>query len=171
MAKSSREDPRVELGQVRVNRDDAAVIQAATIKLTRRLDEEPADSDNRYRPRRLGVLLSPGMFVGWALRYAIIRARQGHRGWPGRILQPPERKKILTARTVKLCACRVPEGEARAFRKACLGFVETLCDPAEPINQSKFLTLAVVGFAECALSTAALHDLPLPPWSGQLRLR
>ena len=43
MAKSSRQDPRVELGQVRVNREDAAVVQAATIKLTRRLDEEPAD--------------------------------------------------------------------------------------------------------------------------------
>ena len=94
MAKSSRQDPRVELGQVRVNREDAAIVRAATIKLTRRLDEEPADSDNRYRPRRLGAVLSPGMLVGWALRYAIVRAHQGHRGWPRRILEPPERKKI-----------------------------------------------------------------------------
>lgn len=171
MAKSSREDPRVELGQVRVNRDDAAVIQAGTIKLTRRLDDEPIDSDNRYRPRRLGSLLSVGMFVSWAVRYAIVRARQGHRGWPKRILQPPERMKILTGRTVKLCACRVPESEARAFRKACPDFVETFCDPTESINQSKFLTLAVVGFAECVLATAALHNLPLPPWSGQLHFR
>ncbi|MHC4917751.1 MAG: hypothetical protein ACYTGB_19925 [Planctomycetota bacterium] len=171
MAKNSRGDPRVELGQVRANLDDAAVILAARIKLTRWLAEEPIDSDNRCRPPRLGAMLSPGKFVSWAVRYAIVRAEQGHRGWPKRILQPPERKKILTGRSAKLCACRVTRSEARAFRRACPDFVETLCEATESINQSKFLTLAVVGFAECVLETAALHNLPLPPWSGHMLFR
>ena len=74
-------------------------------------------------------------------------------------------------RGIVLGACRVAPGEATAFRRACLSFFETICDPTEDINQSKFLTLSVVGFAECVKKTAALYNLPMPPWAGRLLFR
>ena len=70
---------------------------------------------------------------------------------------------MLGARTVMRCAFRVPEGEAR-FRKECLESGETLHHPTDPMNEPRYFTPAAVGFAERALSTAALHDLPQPRW-------
>ena len=168
MGKSTPTDSRVELGQVRVHLGDATVVQEARVRLTRWLVGEPDDSDTRYRPPRMGAVLSDGQFIAWAVRYAIVRAEQGHRAWPSRILERAKRTQILQGRKLPLGACRVGRPEAKAFRMACLDFVETLSGPTESINQSKFLTLAVVGFAECVRQTAALRNLPLPPWSGQL---
>ena len=171
MGKSKSVFSRVELGQVRVSPGDAAIVQQSRIRLTRWLTKEPTDSDNRYRPARLGAMLSTGQFVNWSIRYAIVRAEQGHRGWPERILREVKRAEILAARELSLGACRVRQAEAQALRMACLDFVETLSGPTESINQSKFLTLAVVGFAECVRQTTALRNLPLPPWSGQMLFR
>lgn len=157
---------RVELGQVRVSAKDAVLVQKARIRLTRWFEREPTDSDNRYRPNRLGVLLSPGKFCAWAIRYVIVRAEQGHKGWPGRVLVPDLRAGMFKQRKVVVGVCRVHPGEAKAFRHACLSFLEDLCHEDEDLTQSKFLTLAVVGFSECVKDTPALHNLPIPPWSA-----
>ena len=68
MGKSKSVFSRVELGQVRVSPDDATIVQQGRIRLTRWLTEEPADSDNRNRPARLGAMLSTGQFVNWSVR-------------------------------------------------------------------------------------------------------
>jgi hypothetical protein len=166
MANSQGRSSRVELGLVRTSPKDAALVQQARIRLTRWFEREPASSDNRYRPARLGVILSQRQFSAWAVRYGVVRAEHRHNAWPARIFVPERRLEMLQGRNVLLGACRVDPTEAKAFRKACLSFFEAFCAPTEDINQSKFLTLAVVGFAECVMKTAALHNLPVPPWSG-----
>ena len=165
MADNEGRFSRVELGLVRINPTDAELVQQARIRLTRLFEREAVNSDNPYRPARLGVILSQRRFSAWAVRYAIVRAQHGHDSWDERILVPARRLDILRGRSVRLGACRVDSAEAKAFRKACLSFFETFCDATEDINQSKFLSLAVVGFAECVMGTAALHKLPMPPWS------
>lgn len=168
MSRHSEASPRVELGQVRINPKDAQLIQVARIRLTRWFEREPANADNSYRPARLGALLSPRQFGAWAVRYAIVRAEHEHNCWPEQILIPEHRRRILSERRIVLGACRVAPTEAAAFRRACLSFYEMICAPAEDINQSRFLTLAVVGLAECVKKTAALYNLPMPPWAGRL---
>ncbi len=166
MAKGTRGSVRVEIGQVRVNPEDTKLLHASRIRVTKWLEDESPNSDNRYRPARLGAVLSLGQFSAWAVRYAIIRGENNHNGWPERILIPNRRAKILEGRCKPLCACRIDPTEAKAFRKACLSFLETICEPGEKLNQSTFLTLAVVGFAECVRKTPALRNLPMPPWAG-----
>lgn len=166
MAENEGSFSRVELGLVRINPTDAGVVRQARIRLTRLFEREAANSENPYRPARLGAILSQRRFSAWAVRYAIVRAQHGHDSWDERILVPGRRLEILKGRSVKLRACRVYSADANAFRKACLSFFETLCDATEDINQSKFLTLAVVGFAECVMGTTVLQKLPMPPWSS-----
>ncbi len=171
MATGERRSPRVELGVVRATPGDAELVQQARVRLSKWLERESEDCDNRYRPQRLGAILSQAQFNAWAVRYAIVRAEHGHNAWPERILVPRSRVDALGDRRVVLGTCRVDPAEARAFRQACLSFFETFCRASEDLNQAKFLTLAVVGLAECVLKTAALQNLPMPPWSGRQRFR
>jgi hypothetical protein len=164
----SKSVPRVELGLVRVNPGDATTVQEAIVRLTEWLRAEDPRSDNSYRPQRMGSVLTNGHFLQWSVRYAIVRSKSNHNGWPPRVLRPDSRGEILTNRSMKLGVCRVREDEAERFRGACLAFIATYCQGGEVLNQSKFLTLSAVGFADCVLQNPKLHNLPVPPWSVML---
>ena len=155
---------RVDLGELLVNRSDADLIRTIIPLLSGRLEQETPAVSEPFRPPRMGSLLVPGRFFAWAVRYAITRADRDHAGWHLRLRTPEDRKLILTGREVRLGACRVYESEATSFRLACQSFYRTLCARDERMNQSRFLTLSVVGFAECVKACANLHDLPSPPW-------
>lgn len=161
----SKDKPRkkVELGSVRVNPSDAPLVHKARQKVSLWLLKGGDEAQN-YLPVRLGGVLTPGQFIDWAVTYANVRAGKEHGGWHPRVLKPEHRGVMLTDRSEVLGDCRVSTDDADAFRLACLSFMQVYCPRGEDLTLSRFLTLTVVGFAECVRVTTVLHNLPGPPW-------
>ena len=161
----SKDKPRkkVELGSVRVNPSDAPLVHKARRKVSGWLLKGGNEAQN-YLPVRLGGALTTGQFIDWAVTYANVRAGQEHGGWPLRLRKPEHRSAILADRSEMLGDCRVSKGDADAFRLACLSFMQIYYLDGEDLTLGRFLTLAVVGFAECIQTTSVLHNLPAPPW-------
>lgn len=159
---------KVELGRVQVNQADAEIVHKARMRVSGWLLKGGQEAEN-FLPCRLGAVLTPGQFIGWAVTYANVRAGNRHDGWHSRIFTPQQREAILRERCVVLGDCRVSQVQADAFRNACWGFMQIYCPAEKDLTLSRFLTLSVVGFAEHIHNTKALHLLPAPPWPPRQR--
>lgn len=161
----SKDKPRkkVELGSVRVNPSDAPLVHKARQRVSGWLLKGGNEAQN-YLPVRLGGVLTPGQFIDWAVTYANVRAGKDHGGWHARVLKPEHRSAMLADRSEVLGDCRVSKDDADAFRLVCWSFMQIYYPGGEDLTLGHFLTLAVVGFAECIQTTGVLHNLPAPPW-------
>jgi hypothetical protein len=165
MANSEDKRPKkVELGRVQVSKADAEIVHKARARVSGWL-LKGGDEAETYLPVHLRAILTPGQFTDWAVTYANVRAGKDHSGWHVRVLKSEHRDVMLRERSVVLGDCRVSKLDADAFRIACLSFMQIYCPNEEDLTLNRFLTLSVVGFAECIRATSFLHILPLPPWA------